>query len=104
MAGSVAIERQSAEKLAKNAMTHVSDSVVKCLARTAEACNNLYIVLTVLRASLATLRKEKVTFARNAFVACLRSCVLEYLNGNSYSVVTTLLRNKVFGRLACLNG
>jgi len=93
----VAIERQSAEELAKNAVTHAHDSVVKCLARTAEACNNLCVVLTVLRASLATLRKEKVPFARNAFVARLSFCVLEYLNGNSYSVVTTLLRNKVFG-------
>ena len=94
----MAIERQSAEKLAKNAMTHASDSVVKCHARTAEACSNLYIVRIVLRASLATLRKEKVSFARNASVARLRSCVLEYLNGNSsYRVVTTLLGNKVFG-------
>jgi hypothetical protein len=69
----VAIERQSAEKLAKNAMTHTSDNIVKCHARTAEACNNLYIVLIVLRVSLATLRKEKVPFVRNAFVIRLRS-------------------------------
>jgi hypothetical protein len=95
--GSVATEQQSAEKLAKNAVTHAPDNVVRCLARTAEACNNLYIVLTVLSASLATLRKEKVAFARNAFVARLLSWVLEYPNGNSYSVVTTLLRNKDFG-------
>jgi hypothetical protein len=93
----VAIERQSAEKLAKNAMTHAFDSVIKCHARTVEVCSNLYIALIVFRASLATLRKEKAPFARNAFVARLRSCVLEYLNGNSYSVVTTLLRNKAFG-------
>jgi hypothetical protein len=92
----VAIERHSAEMLAKNAMTHASDSVVKCHARIAEACNNLYIVLIVLRASLATLREETVPFARNASVARLRSCVLEYLNGNSYSVITTLLGNKFF--------
>jgi hypothetical protein len=97
VAGSVTIERQSAEKLAKNTMTQASDIVIKCHARTAEACNNLYIVLIIFTASLATLRKEKVPFARNAFVARLRSCVLEYLNGNSYSVVTTLLRNKTSG-------
>jgi hypothetical protein len=97
VAVSVAIERQSAEKLTKKAMTHASDSVVKCHARTVEACNNLYIFLNVLRASLATPRKEKVPFARNASVSRLRSCVLEYLNGNSYSVVTTLLGDKVFG-------
>jgi hypothetical protein len=97
VAGSVAIERQSAEKLAKNAMTHACDSVVKCHARTAEACNNVYIVLIVFRASLVTLRKEKVPFAGNVSVARLRSCILEYLNGNSYSIITTLLGNKIFG-------
>jgi len=92
----VAIERQSAEKLAKNTMTQASNIAIKCHARTAEASNNLYIVLIVFTASLATLRKEKVPFARNAFVAGLCFCVLEYHNDNSYSVVTTLLRNKVF--------
>lgn len=93
----MANERHSAEKLAKNTMIHVSDSVINCHARTAEACKNLYIVLIVLTAGLATLRKEKVPFALIGSVACLRSCVLKNLNGNSYSVVTTLLGNKVIG-------
>jgi hypothetical protein len=90
----VANGRQSAEKRAKNAMTHASDGVVKFHARTTEAYKNLYIVRIVLRAGLATLRKEKIPFARNVFIPRLRSCVLEYLNGNSYSVVTTLLVKK----------
>ena len=80
-------------KACKERATQASDSVVKCHARTAEACKNLHIVRIVLTAGIATQRKEKVPFARNVAVTRLRSCILEYLNGNSYSVVTTLVGN-----------
>jgi hypothetical protein len=56
VAGTVAIERQSAEKLAKNAMTHASDSVIKRHARTVEACT---LSLSFLQQVLQRCEKRK---------------------------------------------
>lgn len=55
----MAIERHSAEKLTKKAMTHASDSVVKCHARTAKVVITCTFFLSFLEQVLQRLERRK---------------------------------------------